>query len=61
MRKAEEWLSYFDSHSELEFARMLVVVRQIQADGLRYAANLSGEERTTFLLKLADELDPPKS
>ncbi len=57
MIKAEEWLSYFDSHSELEFARMRVVVRKIQADAIRYAANMSGDDKNVALLKEADNLE----
>ncbi len=36
----------------------VIFIRKVQADALRYAANLSGEQRDTFLLALADQLDP---
>lgn len=39
-------------------ARSLRIVRWIQADALRYAANMSGDLKNTVLLKEADELDP---
>ena len=37
--------------------RAIRTVRRIQADALRYAADMSGDERGEFLHQKADELD----
>lgn len=58
MKLAEEFVRVLGCGMSHE--SKLRTVRQIQADALRYAANLSGEERDAFLLALADKLDPQK-
>lgn len=59
MKKAEEWILMFDLVSGgIMDARAVRIVRWIQADALRYAANMSGDLKNVALLKEADELDP---
>ena len=59
MKEAEDWqVNLVCSQSHWD---RLVLIRAIQADALRWAANLSGEEATEFILKEADKLDPPKA
>lgn len=38
--------------------QIMALVESVQADALRYAANLSGDSKDMFLLALADQLDP---
>jgi len=51
MRSAEDIAS--------ECAVPVWAVRKIQAEALRFAANLSGELHRRYVLELADKLDPP--
>lgn len=59
MRDAEEWIGSLGNGQ----SALLSVsdVRQIQADALRWAANLSGDLSVVTALEKADELDPPPS
>ncbi len=54
MNAAEDWAAIMLG----DIYENTLLARRIQADCLRYAANMSGEERETFLLELADKLDP---
>ncbi len=61
MKRAEEWAALdpaFCVDSDCTSEELVAFIRKVQADGLRYAANLSGDERDAFLLALADKLDP---
>jgi hypothetical protein len=57
MKTAEAWIAVLNDNRQ----SWTVTVRQIQADALRYAANLSGLSHRTYILARADELDPPKT
>ena len=52
MRTAEDWAS--------ETGVPVWAVRQIQADAIRWATNLTGDLHRLICLEKADELDPPK-
>lgn len=57
MKSAEEWqlnLACSQSHWD-----RLQLIRAIQADALRWAANLTGVLSRVTALDKADELDPP--
>lgn len=57
MKSAQEWVDVFWE----EFGSISVKqVRVIQADALRWAANLSGPLHRKAALEKADELDPPE-
>lgn len=56
MRLAEEWVLSMDVPPLS--VREVRVIRAIQADALRYAANMTGDLKNVYLLKEADELDP---
>lgn len=58
MIDSNDWASYFAAADQLEDHRNIATIKKIQADALRYAANMSGETRDAFLLALADKLDP---
>jgi len=55
MRLAEEWVLSLDVVGRVDQA--IRAVRHIQADALRYAANMSGDIKNVKLLEEADELD----
>lgn len=55
MKKAEEWVLALDVPGSPVAA--IRTVRCIQADALRYAADMSGDMKNVILLKEADELE----
>ncbi len=61
MRRAEEWTALdpaFCVDSDCTSEELLAFIRKVQADALRYATNLSGDNKNRFLIALADQLDP---
>lgn len=57
MKNAEDWLlSLVSCQSHLD---RLMLLRAVQADALRWAANLTGVLSRVTALDKADELDPP--
>lgn len=59
MRDAEEWVLCLNVMGAREHS--IKVIRLIQADAIRWAANLSGDLSVVTALEKADELDPPPS
>ena len=59
MREAKNWALENPANGAIATEeRLIKYAQRIQADALRYAANMSGELRVSQLLKEADELDP---
>lgn len=57
MKSAEDWqVSLVCSKTHWD---RLVLIRAIQADALRWAANLAGPLHRQRAIEKADELDPP--
>ena len=55
MKTPEDWASIMIG----DIDENVFLARRIQADAIRWAANLSGDLATTAALAKADELDPP--
>ncbi len=58
MIDSNDWASYFAAADQLEDHRNIATIKKIQADALRYAANMSGDGKNIVLLAMAEELDP---
>jgi hypothetical protein len=57
VKTADEWSELFWEGDLIKACQRANMARKIQADALRYASTKS----RAFLLKAADELDPPES
>jgi hypothetical protein len=58
MKNAEEWLIAVENVGPTKHVH---IIRQIQADALRWAANLSGSLHRAWALEAAEKLDPQRN